>query len=479
MATEQGSGELARTLTWRQGTLIVLGIPILILPSIYDVSGMVWGFSIFLWTASVAQAFLQNIAFGELASTFPDAIGIPGAVGRALAPSAADRRGARGFIASFGAWGYWFAWTPAPAVFSIMMADYLASGFDMFAGMSHGFLSLAIGAAAIGGFLILNLRGLSGGAGAGLILGLASIVPIAVILGAAYFTGDFDAGNISSGWLPGSWSWSSMDIVVLLGCFGLAQWSSCAWEGCVIYGPEYRKPSSDIPKALFACGIICLILYFFMSLSVFGTLGVGGVEDAGYSTLVPIASMVFGDAAAPIAVLFLVIAMLLIVQTGFLGGSRSMYALAKAGQLPKALAKLDENGAPARAMLVAFAINMCLISVGNPIPIIAASGLAYCIGIAVALSAYFVTKTDSRFRDMERGWRAPRGWRWVALAMIVYQLFGLLPCLAYWNLEVYGASSTLLGVVILLIYVPIWVGMRRREIMTRGTPLDEQPQRDP
>jgi len=462
-------GELVRSITWKQGTLIVLGIPILILPSIFDVSGILWSFSIILWTFSVIQAFFQNIAFGELATTFPDTVGLPGAVNKILTTKKASKYDLKKFIAAFGAWGYWFAWTPAPAVFSIMITDYLVSYFDIFASMNYTLLSLTVGAIAIGGFFFINLRGLSGSSRAGLILAFSSIIPIVVILGATFFTGDFSIGNIQNGWLPPSWEWSSIDIVMLFGCFGLAQWSSCAWEGCVIYGSEYKEPGSDIPKALFACGIICLILYFFMSFSVFGTLGVEGVEEAGYATLVPIAVLVFGDFGSAIAVIFLLVAMLLIIQTGFLGGSRSMYALAKAGQMPKFFTKLNKNGTPVYTLVLAFAINMALIFVGNPIPIISASGMAYCIGISVTLAAYYISKTNPRFKELKRGWFAPRGWKWVALVMIGYQMFLLLPCLFYWNYTIYGVSSTMLGIIIIMIYVPIWLIVQYYE----GKPSDD------
>ena len=456
-------GGLVRSITWKQGTLIVLGIPILILPSIFDVSGILWGFSIVMWTLSVVQAFFQNIAFGELATTFTDTVGLPGATNRILTPKNASKYNIKKFIAAFGAWGYWFAWTPAPAVFSIMITDYLVSYFDVFATMNYTLLSLVVGAIAIGGFFVINLRGLSGSSRAGLVLAFSSIIPIVLILGATFFTGDFNIGNVQNGWLPSSWDWTSMDIVMLFGCFGLAQWSSCAWEGCVIYGSEYKNPGSDIPKALFACGIICLILYFFMSLSVFGTLGVDGVEDAGYATLVPIAVLVFGDMGSAVAVIFLLVAMLLIIQTGFLGGSRSMYALSCAGQMPKFFKKLNKNGTPVYTLVCALGINMVLILVGNPIPIISASGMAYCIGISVTLAAYYISKVKPEYMNIKRGWYAPRGWKWVALIMIFYQLFLLLPCLFYWNYEIYGVSSTMLGLFIIMIYIPIWILVQHYE----------------
>ncbi|MCL2148747.1 MAG: APC family permease [Methanomassiliicoccaceae archaeon] len=461
--TSAGGGGLVRSITWKQGTLIVMGIPVLILPSLYDVSGILWAFSIVAWTASVAQGFVQNIAFGELVTTFPDTEGIPGATSRALTPQGAGRYNHRKFIAAFGAWGYWFAWTPAPAIFSILMADYLSSYFGFFEGVNFTLLSVVIGALVIGGFALLNMRGLSGGARAGLVLAILSIVPMTAVLALTFLTGDFHVSNISEGWLPPGWDWGPMDLVMLFGCMGLLQWSACAWEGVVIYGPEYKEPSRDVPKSLLACGMICLALYFFMSTAVFGSLGVDGVEDAGTATLVPIAVMVFGEVGASVAVLLLVAGMLLIIQTGFLGGSRSLYALARAGNMPKVFTRTSRNGAPVWCLLFAFTVNMALIFVGTPVAILAGSGMGYCIGISVALAAYYVTKTSPRFRDLPRGWYAPRGWKYVALAVIFLQLFVLLPCLGYWNYTTYGLFPTALGLFIILVYVPVWFIVQRRE----------------
>ena len=464
-------GGLIRSITWKQGTLIVLGIPVLILPSLFDVSGILWAFSIVAWTMSVVQGFMQNIAFGELITTFPDAEGIPSATKRVLTTPDMSKYHHRRFISAFGAWGYWFAWTPAPAIFSILMADYLSTYFEFFSEINFTILSVVIGAVVIGGFLLLNLRGLSGGASAGLVLAILSIVPMSVILAATFVTGDFHFSNITGGWLPPEWKWGPIDIVMLFGCMGLLQWSACAWEGVVIYGPEYKNPGSDVPKSLLACGFICLILYFFMSTAVFGSLGVDGVEDAGTATLVPIAVMVFGEIGASIAVLLLVAGMLLIIQTGFLGGSRSLYSLARSGNMPKFFTKTTKNGAPIWCLLFAFFVNISLIFVGNPVAIIAGSGMGYCLGISTALAAYYITKTNPKFKDLPRGWSAPRGWKYVALVMIAIELFFLFPCLGYWNYITYGVFPTMVGLFILFVYIPVWFVVRKYE----GNDVSEAP----
>ena len=49
--------------------IIAMGVPILILPGIYDIAGTAWGLSILIWTLSVVQGFAQNLAIGEMAAT--------------------------------------------------------------------------------------------------------------------------------------------------------------------------------------------------------------------------------------------------------------------------------------------------------------------------------------------------------------------------------------------------------------------------
>lgn len=471
--SQTNSGGLVRSITWKQGILIALGIPILILPSIFDISGTVWAFGIVIWTLSVIQGFFQNMASAELVTTFPDEGGVPGAVQKIFVSKNVPKYNFKNLAASFGAWNYWIAWTPVPAVFSIMMTEYLVGYFEMFANVNYTALSLTIGAVVIGGFALINARGLKGGASAGFILAMLSILPIVIILGATLVTGDFKFENIQNGWLPPSWTWGPADIVMLFGCFGLAQWSACAWEGLALYGPEYKKPESDVPRALFICGFICLILYFFMSTTVYGTLTISEIEGAGYATLIPIATLIFGDFGGTIAILFLIAAMLLIIQTGLLGGARSLYSLARGGTMPHFFTKVNKNGAPIYALIMAFSINMVLILVGNPISIIAAAGMANILQFATAMIAFFVLRTNKDLMKLPRGWSAPKIWKWIAFVLIFYQLCVLLPCLFYWDFVTYGLLPSVLAIVVITMYIPIWFVMQYFEKNPEENPVEE------
>ena len=487
--TEVTGGALVRSITWKQGLFIALGVPILILPSLYDVAGVLWAFSIVMWTICVLQGFLQNTAYGEMVTTFPRAAGLPGCAQVVFTPENQTKKYDTGkLIGAFCAWCYWFAWTPVVSIFTLMIGDYLLGFVEPLADVNPLLLYVVLGLIIVTAMTLISSRGLTGGSLFGLVLAVIAIVPLVVILGATFFTGVFDFSHVTNEFLPDTWEWGAVDIVMLFGCFALAQWSGCAWETAALYGPEYKSPHTDVPKALFACGIICLVLYFFVSTTVFGSLGIDqivGVEDplnpgewltepAGYATIVPIAKAVFGDIGGPIALTLLVAAMVLIIQTGFLGSSRTLYYMSEEGNLPKYLKKQNKHGMPVNAMITVSVFNMILVvtatveigdMVGGPVMILAASAVAYCLAHVVALSAYVKSRTSVRFKDLVRPFSAPKGWKYVAAAMVVYEAFVLIPCLIYWMYTIYGYLTLIVGMVILLAFIPIWFYTQKTNVV--------------
>jgi len=476
--SEQAAGSaLVRSITWKQGLFIALGVPILILPSLYDVADTIWAFSIVMWTVCVLQGFLQNTAYGEMVTVFPRAAGLPGCAQVVFEPVDKSKKYNTGkMIGAFCAWCYWFAWTPVVSIFTLMIGDYI--NYFVFDNSFDNLLLLyvVLGLIIVVAMTLISSRGLTGGSAFGLVLAIVAIVPLVVILVAAYFAGGAGGGAmfsfdlIKSEFLPVGWDWGSVNIVLLFGVFALAQWSGCAWETAALYGPEYKNPNKDVPKALFACGIICLILYFFVSTTIFGSLGMSGIDDGQYHTVGLIAKAVFGNIGGAIALTLLVAAMVLIIQTGFLGSSRTLYYMSHEGNMPKFLGKQNKHGMPVNAMLAVSIFNMILVVTatvqigdftGGPMMILAASAVAYCLAHVVALSAYVKSKINARFKDLPRPFSAPRGWKYVAIAMVIYEAFVLIPCLFYWmNLNGDGnfaiQLTTIVGLIILLMFFPIW-----------------------
>ena len=476
---------LTRSVSWKQGMFIALGVPLLILPSLGDVSSLVWGCCIFVWTVSVLQGFVQNLAYGEMVTVFPNATGLPGCAQAVFkSDKKVDGIDKGKLLGAFSAWCYWFAWCPVVVIFSMMIGDYLMQMFDLgFDGwMAVGFY-FVVGVVIVALMLLLGIRGLEGGATVGTILALVSLIPIVVILIGALAKGMFDFNVITTEWTRPGFSWSPEDVVLILGCFALGQWSACAWETAAVYGPEYKDPGRDVPKALFGCGIICLIMYFFVSTVVYGSLGYEAITEAGTATLKPIAEFVFGDMGSYIALFFLIVAMILIIQTGFLGSSRSLNSIAEEGNLPAWFCKKNSRGMPVNAMIFVSVFNLVLLLIleasswvyglsTTSMTILTASAIGYCLANGIALAAYVKTKRDPRFSGLERPFKAPRGWTGVIAVMSCIQFFVWLPSLIYWSyyLSSDGGADTgitayiaiVIAAIILLAYVPIWLAVQKK-----------------
>ncbi|WP_440590375.1 APC family permease [Mycolicibacterium mageritense] len=258
-----GADHLKRSIDWKQGLAIALGVPLLILPSLGYLPTYVSAAAIVIWGLSVVQGFFQNTAYAELATTFPETSGLPGFVQHVFRTGNYEGRYDKGkLLGGFCAWFYGLAWSSVLAIFSILIGSYLYGLFPALAATFTEYqLSLLSGLVIFVGLGVVNWFGLKDGAILGYVLAAVSLIPLAVLTVAPFATGHVDLANITGNWMPADWSWDMHHILILFGIFAIAQWSACGWETAAIYGPEYKEPSRDVPKALYACGIICFFAY--------------------------------------------------------------------------------------------------------------------------------------------------------------------------------------------------------------------------
>jgi amino acid transporter len=414
--------------------------------------------AILIWGLSVLQGFMQNAAYAEMATTFPRASGLPGFAQNVFRSENYKGKYDKGkLIGGFSAWSYWFAWNPVLAIFAILVGGYLHGLFPV---LSETFteyqLALLSGLVIFTGLFLVNWFGLKDGAILGYILAAVSLIPLVILTVAPFATGNVQMSNITGNWLPADWTWDMHHILILFGIFAIAQWSACAWETAAVYGPEYKNPSRDIPKALFACGIICFFSFVLVQTAVIGVLGVEGVLAEPVSPLIPVAQAAFGQAGSMITIIMLIAAMILIIQTAYLGSSRALHSMSTEGNLPRVFGKTNRHGTPFIAMLVIGAFNLVLISMGTPAAILAASAIGYTCANGISLFAYVKAKKHPAFAGLERPFKAPKGWKHVAM---LFGLFNLPLCLVgvvYLNSLEIGWSSTWVGFIVLSLYIPIW-----------------------
>jgi len=453
------SDALERSIDWKQGLAIASGVPLLILPSLGYFPMWVAAAAIIVWGLSVLQGFMQNLAYAELATTFPRASGLPGFAQHVFKTKNYKGNFDKGkLIGGFSAWSYWFAWNPVLAIFAILVGSYLHGLFPSLGAIFTEYqLSLLAGVVIFSGLVIINFFGLKDGAILGYVLAAASLIPLVVITVIPFTSGAVDMANITNSWLPADWAWDLHHILILFGLFAIAQWSACAWETAAIYGPEYKKPGKDVPKALFVCGAICLLSFVAVQAAVIGVLGVDGVLAEPISPMIPVAQAAFGEAGSVIAIFMLIAAMILIIQTAYLGSARAMHSMATEGNLPRVLGKVNSHGTPVLAMIVIGLFNLVLISMGTPAAILAASAIGYTCANGISLFAYVKAKNDPNFAELERPFKAPTGWKNVAL---MFGLFNIPLCLigvVYLNSLEVGWFSTWVGFIVLSVYLPLWL----------------------
>lgn len=464
--SQQGSGsDLVPSINWKQGLIIAMGIPILIVPSLFDLSVSLWGMSIAIWTLSVLSGFLVNIPLGEMCATFGVA-GIGGSIQHVFRNDEKykDKKINVGrLIGSYGAWAYFTTWVPVIPIFTIMTADYLFGYFDVFAGID-GFAKtlfyLFIGCLMYGFIIMSGRKGLEGGAKTQLILSVITIIPILVIVLVPLFNGNFNLSTITTEFYPTGWKWDGNGLLMVLGCFTVAQWSAVAWESSATYGAEYKDPGKDVPKALISCGLVCLFMYFIISFCMYGTLGIEGIMSApsgGAATLIPVAQGDFGEIGGAVAVVLLIAGMIMIVQTAFLGAARTIQIMAKDGNLPSTFAKTNSYGVPMNAMYFEAVIGFVMILAGvTASQILAVSALGFDVAFGLAMYAFIKARKDPRFKDVERKYKAPRWAVPGAYFMLIFEVFFMIPGILYYVNELMGFEYVIIGLGVNLLYIPCW-----------------------
>jgi len=462
----EGAVQQQRTLSWRHGFAIALGVPVLILPSISTFSAMIGAFAIVIWMFSVFHGFLQITAYGELASRYPNAIGIPGFVQAVFRGKAGKEYGVGKFIGGFCAWNYWFTWNAVLSVFAILIANYLIGiipAFADYAALNTWFpkvLSLCVGVVVFSVLILINYGGFGGGAIAGYILAALSLIPLFVISLAGFFSGHFELTNITQHWFPDTWTWDLKTIVFLFGIMALAQWSACGFEAAAIYAPQYKKPRKDIPKALFGCGVVCIFAYFLVQTACTGALGIDGLAEHYNDPMLALAKMSMGNVGAIISIIMLLAAMVMIIQTAILGSGSAIASLAEEGNIQKIFGKRNKFGVPIAGMITVSILNLGMIALGDSAnSILAAAAIGYVLANGLALFAY--VKAHRTFKnepyDKEAVFRAPRGWVFVAGAVAILQIPFYVVGTVYLNITDYGVADVLLGVVIIMIFIPLWL----------------------
>ena len=450
------SDRMLRDVDWKQVVFIAAGVPALVLFSMGGISATVGAPAWLVWTISVLFGFAQSFTYAEIAGLHPSKTG-----GTAVHGATAWIRYSR-ILAPLSLWSNWLAWTPVLAIGAGLGAGYILSiFFDASSPINTwqltlvnlGFISdglslrvnstFFLGAAIMLIVFAIQHRGILRTAQIAAMLTIASLIPLFIVCVIPLIAGNVHLANFlpftplateNGKVIPGAWDKGGT--LLFLGGLFIAAWSAYAFETSVCYMSEFKNPGRDMPRAIIASGLICIVAYITVPVVFQGVLGTQKMLDPGIGDGsgmgLALASMLHaGPVITKVLVILLFFSLIMAIITAMAGSSRTLNQGGRDGWLPKYLAYLNEHGAPTRAMWTDFAFNLILLAMSNYLFVLAVSNCNYLIFNFLNLNAGWIHRIDNP--DVKRPWRCPT---W---------LLALGGVLAYVNAFLLGAGANVWG----------------------------------
>lgn len=286
-------------------------------------------------------------ALAELAAILPTAGGGYGFARRAL-----------------GTWGGFLTGTAilieyilAPAAIAIFIGDYVES-LRLF-GLESGWpVYLACFAIFIG----IHLWGVGEALRFSLIVTAVAVAALLIFASGAFT--DFDSGSLDD--IPvdhsalGASSWLPFGLLGIWSAFPFGMWFFLGVEGVPLAAEETRDPARTLPRAMAWSVGILLVLALLTFLAATGARGADAVQDAGN----PLVEALQPDGEATALSRIVNYAGLAGLVASFFSliyaGSRQLFALSRAGYLPRFLSLTSRRKAPYLGLLVPGALGFAL-----------------------------------------------------------------------------------------------------------------------
>ncbi len=481
---DEAVSEFPRQLTWRDGFVLSLVIPVAIFVTLGPTIGLLGGWSTAALFGTVCiVAILQNFIFAELAAMFPNK---PGGI-----PLFAHEGWRRYFapVGAIAAFGYWAGWSFANSIFALTLGQLVTAEFFPGATWTVSTGGTDIGLAHLIGFVcligvwLLNVNGIKPTVELNRVLAVFAVGLMALLVVGPLVTGDLKLSNLDWNLGQEGQAWGGLRLALVF--LFIMGWTAYATEICALFAPEYQHQRRDTTKALQAAGAFTLLAAVLMPIGLSGTLGDAAIaQDPG-----SIYASAFGQIIGPAAGLVTIVVcagILLVMNSCTAAAGRSLYGIARDDMTIKQLNQLNDNGIPSRAMTVDLAVNVILLFfVGNVLSIIFTANVGYFLAIVFALVGFLLLRRD------RPGWPRPirlRGvWLPIAGLLAVYNLVLLVVGFLHPGDGGYGgtmeqviAVSVLLSALLLFVYrrlVQDRTSLRLRE-HTPALPEEAVP-RDP
>jgi ethanolamine permease len=248
---------------------------------------------------------------------------------------------------------------------------------------------------------------------------ISGLAVFAIIATAIALIGDFDTSRLfdiaptdaagASEFMPMGWYgvWAALP-------FGM--WLFLAVEGVPLAAEEAKDPARDVPKGIIGAMIF---LVFTAVLVVFLLAGAAGADAMGKSA-VPLVDALNATGNPTLATLVNVLGLAGLIASFFsiiYGYSRLVFALSRAGYLPKSLSLTSERKVPARALIIPGVFGFLVSLTGEGDLILAMAVVGATVSYALMALSHIMLRIKQP--DMPRPYKAPGGIFTSSIALVL------------------------------------------------------------
>lgn len=393
------------------------------------------GLILALWALGAAATAVDSMSTVELGAAIPSAGGPYVFAGRAFGPFG-------GFVCGWLDGGYLVLTT---AYISVVVAEYLQR-LGLFAAAPTGALAVFV----VVFFGVLNALGtrVSGG-----VQNVGSALKVLALFAFAALCFSFDRGLQAA---PAGAEAASLGAAASLASIALAmnaiQQTYAGANAAVYFSEEVDKPEENVARAVFIGVAVIAAVYLAVNAAVLHVLTVRELAASNLPAADALDKVV-GGAGALAANAFALFSVAAVGNVGVMQQSRTLFAMSRNGQLPKALSLVARNGAPVGALAVIVVIGAMLASTGVYETLISVTAPIFAgVNIIVAVAAIRLRMTEPTLR---RPWRMPLfPWPSIVSILINGALFAFL---AYSDFE-----HTRWSVLFILAAAPLYWLLRAR-----------------
>lgn len=348
------------------------------------------------------------------------------------------------------AWGYWTAyWIAIPAA-AIAFVGYLVVFFPDLTENTVAQTFIALGLIWLS--TLINIRGVREATLVQLMMTILKLIPLFMVISLGIFVGDpqnlpeLNPKNISL--IEG------LAVTALL-----TMWAFSGMEAGAMPAGDVKDPERTIPRAIIF-GTLTVAFVYISSTAAVMLLVPQEVLVNSTSPFAEAASVLGGWGPKLIAVGALVSTAGALHGTIFMTGQIPM-AVALDKLAPAVFAKRNKGGAPYTSLILAGILGSILLVANYSRGLIG----AFMFLIMMSTLTFMIPLLASSIAELRYSWRSARGWAGIAAGAAIYSVFAILGS---------GFEVIMWGIVLLIIGVPIFYMVNRRDETTPGE-IDASP----